>query len=142
MGYYTGLRFEGVVRERYRKGFKDFFDKENPWKAFADEHFDQPVFQRWAVFSRSSFIPRGYVELVDWDDDDPAWEHTFDEETGHWQFQCSLKNYKSTIEFFRDTIAPAICIECIHFEWKGESEGDSVHQSAYVQRRIDELSKV
>ena len=127
MGMYTGLRFKGVVKEEFRKGFAccalygDWDLSENPKL----RQFGEDV-------GRSGFIPCGSLAYMpdEWEKDyvdengnkHPEYEQdigrpieevyflrqtptdgfdrTWNEETGYWTFQCSLKNYESEIEAF------------------------------------------
>ena len=98
MGMYTGLRFKGVVKEQFRKTFESIA-MEGDWENSADERF-----REYGNYDRASFIPMGRLCYMPWDDDDEEFERSYDEETGRWVFQCSLKNYSETIEEFLDLV--------------------------------------
>lgn len=116
MGMYTGVRFKGVVKEEFRKDFEAIALR-GEWENSAVEKF-----KKFSRFDRSSLIPRGslaympdswekyyinekgekeidfadYYKLVDTD----GFDRTWNEDTGYWSFQCSLKNYSDEIEEF------------------------------------------
>ena len=99
MGMYTGLRFKGVVKEKFRKDFGPIA-WDGDWGWIRDEKF-----QEFSKDYRASFIPMGGLCYMpdNWDEDE-EFERTYDEETGQWVFQCSLKNYSQTIEAFLELV--------------------------------------
>ena len=123
MGDYTGLRFRGVVKERYRKDFERALSND-VWEYMANI-YDEPVWREWAEYSRSSFIPFGAICYIPWLDEDPEWQRSFDAETGEWVFQCSLKNYLSTIEKFWTEVVPEMMERVDHFETWFEYDKES-----------------
>ena len=111
MGMYTGIRFKGIVKPQLRKGF-DIIAIDGDWELHEDEKF-----QEFSKISRASFIPCGSLAYMpnEWGQDmifdenhnytgdapdTDGFERTYDEQTGRWTFQCSLKNYDDTIEEF------------------------------------------
>ena len=117
MGMYTGLRFKGVVKKELRCGFKDIALK-GDWELHADIKFKS----FGQEFDRAGFIPCGALAYMpdEWEKDyindqgereiefatyykqvaTDGFDRYYNEETGEWVFQCSLKNYESEIENF------------------------------------------
>jgi hypothetical protein len=95
MGMYTGLRFKGIVKKEFRKDFKDIA-MNGEWGNSKDIRFAD-----FGKVSRASFIPCGALAYMpnEWENTD-GFERTYNEESGFWSFQCSLKNYNDTIEEF------------------------------------------
>lgn len=138
MGMYTGIRFKGVVKERFRKGF-DVIAIDGNWGDFDDEYFEE-----FSKIGRSCFIPKGSLSympdeweqnvldengnviLEPWDypkkKDVDEFERSYDEQTGKWIFQCSLKNYESEIEQFFELVPYFIesieYLEYFYEEWE------------------------
>lgn len=120
MGMYTGIRFKGTIYERFRKGF-GVIAMDGKWENFDDEYFEE-----FSKLGRSGFIPCGSLAYMpdEWEEDyinangereidfgsyykqvaTDGFERSYNEETGYWTFQCSLKNYESEIEQFFDLI--------------------------------------
>lgn len=98
MGMYTGLRFKGVVKKQFRKTF-DSIAMSGDW-----ENSDDAKFKEFGNYDRASFIPLGRLCYMPWDDNDKEFERSYDEKTGRWVFQCSLKNYSETIEVFLELV--------------------------------------
>lgn len=110
MGSYTGIRFKGYVKEEFRKNFESVALK-GDW----ENHHD-PIFREFSKNERASHIPIGGlsympdswesplvvdgVEIIGEYVDGDGFDLKYDKETGYWTFQCSLKNYWSTIEEF------------------------------------------
>ncbi|HBJ1650878.1 TPA: hypothetical protein LA460_000097 [Clostridium botulinum] len=113
MGMYTGLRFKGVIKEKYREDIELMLEGENCWKDCKHE-----ILKHYSKVSRSMFIPFGALAYMPncWEDDKDGFEIYFNEETGLLCFQCSLKNYDSTIEIFLNNVASEIVEESIHIE--------------------------
>ena len=120
MGMYTGIRFKGIVKEKFRKDF-DKIALNGDWEESEDTKFKQ-----FGLFGRSGFIPRGVLCYMpeSWEADyindkgekeidfgkyykqmpTDGFERTYNEETGYWTFQCSLKNYEDEIGSFFELI--------------------------------------
>lgn len=119
MGMYTGLRFKAIIKKEYRKDIKQLMnDFDECWGSCENE-----VLKSFEIISRSSFIPFGSLcNMPDcWENPDneeatDGFERYFNEATGLLCFQCSLKNYNNTIEYFINNIASLICEELIHCE--------------------------
>lgn len=117
MGMYTGLRFKGTIKEEYRKDIKKMLIDGGNWNNCRDEEL-----KKFDDISRSSLIPFGGLDYTPdcWETDDDkdadGFERYFNDETGLLCFQCSLKNYERTIEYFIYNIMPIICDELIHCE--------------------------
>lgn len=56
-------------------------------------------------------------------DQDPEWEHNFNEETRYWQFQCNFKNYTNAAEYFFENVLPVITEE-VHEAWQQHEYDD------------------
>jgi hypothetical protein len=124
MGMYTGLRCKCIVKKEFRPMIKSLMKDEVDgllsWKIVADA-YGYDFVKQYADYSRSSFIPFGSLVYMpdSWEVDNKAtdgFERQFDEETGYWAFQCSLKNYDDTIEVFIDLILNNIAEKIIHLE--------------------------
>ena len=121
MGMYTGLRFKGIVKEEFRNEFEDIALEGN-W-----EESNNDVFRQFGSVSRANFIPCGALAYMPdkWEEapfdkyyigtPTDGFERTYDKNSGRWTFQCSLKNYNSTIESFFD-IVPYFIEEIEHAE--------------------------
>lgn len=114
MGMYTGIRFKGYVKKEFRDTFEDIAMK-GDWDKSDDE-----VFLAFSKISRATFIPCGSLAYMpdEWETDyineqgekeidfanyykqvaTDGFKRSYDKETGYWTFQCSLKNYESTIQ--------------------------------------------
>lgn len=99
MGMYTGLRFKGTVKEKLRKDFNSIA-MSGEWSDSTDK-----ILANFGEVSRASFIPCGSLAYMpdSWDNEDKI-ERFYDVKTGYWTFQCSLKNYEDTIEFFLELV--------------------------------------
>ncbi len=93
MGMYTGIRFKGYVKPKFRNGF-DIIALNGDW----DKHPDS-IFNDFGSVYRSSFIPCGSLSYMpdEWDDNED-FARTWNPETGYWTFDCSLKNYEGEIQ--------------------------------------------
>lgn len=111
MGMYTGLRFIGYIKPEFRKAMKTIAI-EGDWSKS-----DIPEFQRFGMYEDAVFIPNsGLVAYMpsEWAKD-KEFEHSYDEETGRWAFQGSLKDYNSIIEKFFE-LAPFFVERIEHLE--------------------------
>ena len=120
MGMYTGLKFKGIVKEKFRKNFEDI-------ALYGDwEESDDEIFRQFGKVSRSGFIPCGGLAYMPdkWEIEvfDNNFDRTYDEKTGRWTFQCSLKNYDNTIEKFLEIVPYFIeeleYVEVFYEEWR------------------------
>lgn len=131
MGDYTGLRFRGVVKEGYRRPFEWALNNNSNecrvWEHMANIYDEEnyPIWREWAEYSRSSFIPYGAICYIPWKEDHPEWQRSFNAETGEWVFQCSLKNYSSTIGKFWTEVVPELMERVDHFETWFEYDDES-----------------
>lgn len=106
MGDYTGLRFKGIVKKEFRDNFEEIAMR-GEWASSSDK-----VLHAFGNYSRASFIPCGVLTYMpdEWEQapyDEygngvatDGFERSYDNKTGRWTFQCSLKNYADTIEHF------------------------------------------
>lgn len=119
MGMYTGLRFKAIIKQEYIDDIQKMLKSNNdePW-----EDCESDVLKSFAKISRSSFIPFGCLAYMPdcWENEDgtdsDGFERDFNNETGRFAFQCSLKNYDETIEYFINNVVPIICDKLIHCE--------------------------
>lgn len=143
MGMYTGIRFKGIVKPEFRRNFKEIA-LEGAW-----EESRIHIFKSFGInVGRSSFIPCGSLsympdawgQVISFDDgfenyktsgDTDGFDRTYDEETGRWTFQCSLKNYENEIESFFELIPEFIesieHLEYFYEEWKYSEKYDLVN---------------
>jgi hypothetical protein len=149
MGMYTGLRFKGIVKPEYRGMIADISDH-GEWEEYMDEY---PWLRTFAEKDRSIMIPRGALSYMpdSWEDNSistAGFHRQFNQETGYWAFQCSLKNYDSEIQEFIETVVPIIMeetqhIEVLYEEWSGSvlyglKEGKTVRIGEIKYRYDDE----
>lgn len=126
MGNYTGLRLKCNVKPEFRAEIGKLMNSTLEWKDFS-----HPVMQEFGKFYRSEFIPFGALSYMpdSWGGDvkfdkngipvvdsdghlvfnESAVERSYNEDTGFWSFQCSLKNYEGEIDFFIDKVIPVLC---------------------------------
>jgi hypothetical protein len=88
----------------------------------------------YGKYSRAAFIPRGSLSYMpdEWDDTPlksegerdwinstptDGFNRVYDKETGYWSFQCSLKNYERTIEYFFENVLGKIAENIVHLEY-------------------------
>lgn len=121
MGMYTGLRFKGIVKKEFRSEFEDIA-LYGSW-----EESNNSVFKQFASDPRAGFIPCGVLAYMPYEWETKPYDEyyngtptdgfnrTYDENTGRWTFQCSLKNYCDTIEEFLK-IVPYFIEEVEHAE--------------------------
>lgn len=119
MGMYTGLRFKGIIKNEYREDVKKAItDIEGAWGNC--EHEELKKFDK---VDRSFCIPFGGLSYMPdcWEESENenatnGFGRYFNETTGLLCFQCSLKNYEDTIEYFIEKVIPVICEKLIHCE--------------------------
>ena len=136
MGMYTGIRFKGYVKPEFRKEMSKI-SLTGDWNESSIQEFVE-----FGKISRSSFIPCGALAYMpdEWEtepfdkygDGTPTdgFESTYNEETGYWTFQCSLKNYEGEIEAFFEIIPFFIekieHLEYFYEEWDWSTKYDLV----------------
>ena len=126
MGMYTGLRFKAAIKEEYREAIKLFLEEGLEWEDMKNYYPDLIPLTLMAGYSRADFIPYGTMQLLEWEEKNEhakigystpyEWLMKYDEKTGIWVFQCSLKNYDSTIKHFLENVASQIIEQAIHIE--------------------------
>lgn len=138
MGMYTGLRCKVVIKSEYREEF-ELLHKELGYE-WSESNFD--FLSEYGGYSRATFIPCGGLSYMpdEWEDTPlnsdgrPDWakstatdgfERSFDKETGLWSFQCSLKNYDRTIEYFFENVLNKVTEKVIHLEYFYEESSRS-----------------
>lgn len=135
MGMYTGIRFKGYVKEEFRKIFKQIA-MNGEW-----ENSNVKVFANFGKSVRTDCIPCGSLSYMpdEWEKDyinekgekevhfvsgnrtyykqvpSDDFDRKYNEETGYWTFQCSLKNYDYEIEQWID-ILPYFIEKIEHLE--------------------------
>ena len=158
MGMYTGLRCRVVVKEKYRGLIEYLMSEEihihrealvkrSPWALVAERAKSEGLKISQSLFEgATSLIPFGDDSIFwacRWDSCD--WQREFVKDSGHWQFQCALKNYASEIETFINLLLSEfaesfVCVYSQYCEDHAESgemivthyelgEGGIVHQS-------------
>lgn len=125
MGMYTGLRFKGIIKPEYRTIIKGIHNDNLTWE-------ESGLIDDFIYDGRADFIPYGALCYMpkSWKYDDYI-PHEFNEETGYWSFQCSLKNYDNTIEKFLDMIGDMVdsveFCEYYYEEWDYSSKYELKH---------------
>lgn len=124
MGVDTCLRFKGFVKSQFKSNFS-FIALNGEWANAEDE-----IIRHFGSLKRSCLIPTGSLSYMpsEWEDNGHAtegFERRYEEDTGFWSFQCSLKNYDNTIEeFFK--IVPYFIYSVDHAEVYNEEWTHSV----------------
>jgi hypothetical protein len=123
VGDYTGLRCRIIIKEEFREEFYQLHDNSYEW---LESNID--FLKSFGEYNRSAFIPRGSIAAYmpdEWIKDDEKtngeFTRSYNKETGLWVFQCSLKNYNQTIEYFLEHVLSKITKEVIHLEYLYES---------------------
>lgn len=127
MGMYTGLRFKGIVKPEFASMIKDMVVEGVEWDDLADAHPEHAFLQEYADYNRADFVPRGALAYMPDSWEEQPWtpaskatdgfDGSFNVTERLWSFQCSLKNYESTIEKFLEVIVPNMIEEAIHIEY-------------------------
>jgi hypothetical protein len=134
MGMYTGLRVKCKIKSEYRPIIldldlmKDDDNREGKyWLVLADKYPQYQFLREWGRFDRSNFIPFGAVCYLDypWGDGHACYSN----ENGIWDFECSLKNYKSEIEFFLKNVLAEIAEEIYTCDYQYEESYNSTSYS-------------
>lgn len=106
MGLYTSLRFKGIVKLEFRDEIKSIAFT-GYWNKSNDDEF-----RKFGKYPRAYAIPYRTLECECVPDDwryvgnisdrcsYDGFKDSYDEQTGQWSFQCSLKDYDKTIEKF------------------------------------------
>lgn len=126
---YTGLRFKGIIKEEYREDIDTLINDKD---CFRWGNLKHELFKEFNKVSRSSFIPFGSLSYMpdDWEvstgekdeygfdilSATDGFNREFDKETGFLSFQCSLKDYENTIEYFLKNVLTKICEKSYHIE--------------------------
>ena len=103
---YTGLRFKGIVKKQFRADFKPVA-MAGEWNSNPDERL-----LSFGKNSRSGFIPCGGLAYMprQWETKPydygcgaatDGFDRTWNEDTGYWTFQCSLKEHKTIDAFLK-----------------------------------------
>lgn len=119
MGMYTGLRCKLIIKEEYREDMDTIVNKFDSTYGFRDNLKSELLKHFYFNIPRATSIPHGGVELCfpTWDEGDAyGFKNSFDINTGLLKFECSLKNYEETIEYFLNNILTEICEQSFHIE--------------------------
>ena len=117
MGMYTGVRCKVIIKEEYREEIDRIISNNLDW-----EESNIDFIKQYGKYSRADFIPRGSLCYMpdEWEDkngnDTQGFDKQFNIKSGYLSFQCSLKNYDSTIEVFFDKVLSKITETIIHLE--------------------------
>src|SRR5690554_2640406 len=123
MGMYTGIRCKVIIKPEYREEFENLSSIHYEW-----EESSREFLKEYGKYNRAAFIPRGSLSYMpdEWEDvpkkEDgtndwmnavatDGFERSYDLETGLWTFQCSLKNYESTIQYFFENVLSKVAEE-------------------------------
>lgn len=136
MGPYTGIRFKGFIKPKFKKGF-EIIAINGEW----EKHVD-PIIKSFGNIGESCFIPNGSLSYMpkSWETKPDSsveiyskewfesmkptdgFETSYDEKTGYWTFQCSLKNHEDEIESFFEILPHFVesieHLECFCEDWK------------------------
>ncbi|MEJ3719172.1 hypothetical protein WGM54_14215 [Paenibacillus polymyxa] len=143
MGEYTGIRCKVIVKPEYREELNFLNSKEIQYE-WSESNID--FLREYGEYPRATFIPRGMLSYMpdDWEDENEratdGFERNFNNESGLWSFQCSLKNYDLTIQYFFEEVLSKIAELVIHLEYYYE---DAVRSTFYelVGEKITESDR-
>ena len=120
MGMYTGFRFKGIIKHKYRKDIYDVIYGNKEWK-----DCENNVFKEFSKIDRSLMLPNGRSAYLPdcWyktenhfeSEATHGFELYFNNITGLLCFQCEVKNYEP-IDYFIKNVVPIICSKLIHCE--------------------------
>lgn len=126
MGMYTGLRAKVIIKKEYRDIINQLMNEGKRWENLRNA----PEFvETYSRYSRANFVPFGALCYMpdswekapynQWNEGvaTQGFEASFNNETGYWSFQCSLKNYDKTIEYFFENVLSEIIENVIHLEY-------------------------
>lgn len=129
---YTGLKFKGVVREKFRQDFDKVIIM-GRWDKLNDS-----LLAEFGEYERSDFIPHGSAGVTyEWEKQEIP--HIWNEKTGEWQFTCGLKNYEDVIQEFIDLL-PYLCekvelCEVFYEEWDFSERWDVKENYSYLAEK-------
>jgi len=143
MGEYTGLRCKVIIKPEYREEFAFLDSKEIQYEWLKS---NLNFLRKYGEYPRSTAIPCGSLSYMpkEWVDesgkDTDGFDRDFDKKTGLWTFQCSLTNYKQTIQYFFEQVLCKVAEEVIHLEYYFN---DSIRSVFYelVDEKIVESGK-
>ena len=100
MGDYTGLRFKGIIKPEYRKDFEGIALSGDWGKSKHD------LFNFFGTDNSAGMIPCGVLAAYLPDDwlESTEFARQWNEKTGYWVFDCSMKNYWFTIDHFLEIV--------------------------------------
>lgn len=120
MGDYMSMRFKGTIKPEYRSAIEEVND-DGFWEALG-----VATSIGYDTLNRYTFIPCGQLSYppVEWEDESSEYYvRSFNEDTGEWIFQCSIKSsgehdleYDKEIKMFMNEIVPVICEKVDNFE--------------------------
>lgn len=95
MAMYTGIRFIGYVKEEFREDFNGIALDGN-WKESKHKIFRIFGNLPWAALIPSKII----IDMPDEWEETNDFDRTYDEMTGRWTFQCSMRDSSRFLIFF------------------------------------------
>lgn len=121
MGMYTGFRFKGLIKQKYRQDIYNVIYGNKEW-----EDCENEIFKEFSKVDRSYMIPNGISAYLPdcWYKDSNnhfdseatnGFELYFNNTTGLLCFQCEVKNYEP-LEYFIKEVSKVICSKLIHAE--------------------------
>lgn len=119
LGMYTGLRAKVIIKPEYRDEFAYISSGEVRYE-WSNSRID--FLKEYGAYSRATFIPCGGLAYMpdSWETPDEratdGFQRHFNKESGAWNFQCSLKNYEDTIEYFIENVLSKVVEQVIHLE--------------------------
>ncbi|MEH7116158.1 hypothetical protein V7128_01865 [Neobacillus vireti] len=145
MGMYTGIRFKGIIKEEFAPVINIMMEERLYWDDLYNLFPQYDFLGQFSEVDRSTFIPYGSLSYMpdEWENiprtengsydyanatDTDGFERKFDTETRQWSFQCSLKNYESTIQRFFEIVLPEITEKILHLEYYYE---ESIRSTFY-----------
>ncbi|NNE36322.1 MAG: hypothetical protein HKN13_13880 [Rhodothermales bacterium] len=145
---YTTFHVKCVVKPEQRKLISDLYNvdygdsdvsmSDHPWEILWRRNKPNDWLLAWTLVNRCSQIPFGVTvggtvpeawHGEDVTDANHPW-HTYDVDTGSWEFVCSLKNYGATIDKFCQLVLSNVAesvetAECVYEEFVFDyDEGD------------------
>lgn len=129
MSDFYSIRFKGVIKEQFRKDFHDIAHY-GQWSGHSDTKLRKFGEEYWL----SEFIPTGTIKYdpKSWTTepdingrtkDTDGFERFYNEETGEWNFQCSVR-VDSVVHVFFNEIVPYVCESLKHGELVVEYDRD------------------